>query len=123
VLEVVRRRPRTQRDRMDFADVYTGCVVGQMLSYSIASMQEGGRVPNREASAAKLLSSELRQRAGLATIHAFGMEGQVHEGPGEVMGGRYVREYLSGVSATIAGGTSEIQRGVIATRGVGLPRG
>ena len=123
VLEIVRERPRTHRDRIDFADVYTGCTVGQMLSYSIASMQEAGRVPNREASAAKLLSSELRQRAGLATIRALGMQGQVQEGPGEVLGGRYTREYLSGVSATIAGGTSEIQRGVIATRGVGLPRG
>ncbi len=123
LLLVLRARPRGSRTRFDIADLYTGVLVGQMLSYSIASMQEVGQVPNKEASAAKLLSSELRQRAGEVAVRALGMAGQVHEGPGQLERGTYPRDYQAGVSATIAGGTSEIQRGIIATRGIGLPRG
>jgi hypothetical protein len=39
------------------------------------------------------------------------------------MRAQFTRSYVGSVSATIAAGTSEVQRNIIATRGLGLPRG
>ena len=38
-------------------------------------------------------------------------------------GGRWQQSFFTGLAATIGGGTSEIQRNVIAQRVLGLPRG
>ncbi len=93
-----------------------------MLSYRIISMQAAGQVPNSEASIAKLFNSELSQRISATSMAMLGMAGQLR-GETAPFGGEIPAGYLFDVAMTIAGGTSEIQRGIIATRGLGLPRG
>jgi len=39
------------------------------------------------------------------------------------LGGRFSRNYVTTLGSIIAAGTSEIQRGIIAQRGLGLSRG
>jgi alkylation response protein AidB-like acyl-CoA dehydrogenase len=113
------RRPSV---RYELADRTVDVNVGTFLSYRVATMQARGLVPNHEASASKLFGSEMGQRIAQTGMHLLGTAGQLREGSrGEVVD--LATGYLSSVSGTIAAGTSEIQRGIIATRGLGLPRG
>jgi alkylation response protein AidB-like acyl-CoA dehydrogenase len=111
--------------RLEFADRWIETGVAKWMSYRVISMQAAGLIPNHEASAAKLFMSELGQRNSALALHMAGMRGLFTEtkNPHAVMGGNVGSRYVGSVSSTIAGGTSEIQRNVIATRGLGLPRG
>jgi alkylation response protein AidB-like acyl-CoA dehydrogenase len=88
-------------------------------------MQSRGLVPNKEASIAKLFLSELRQRVTEQEARVYGPYAGLLDNAtsGRIRPRAAARNYLAAVSATIAGGTSEIQRNIIAQRGLGLPRG
>ena len=101
--------------RREFADRWIEAEVAKMLSYRVISMQANNLIPNHEASMCKLFSSELSQRIANLSMHMYGMYGNLRNRAG--MG------YMQAVSSTIAGGTTEIQKGIMATRGLGLPRG
>jgi alkylation response protein AidB-like acyl-CoA dehydrogenase len=110
--------------RNELADRTIEAEVVRMLSLRIVWMQESGQVPNQEASMAKLFTTELNQRTARTAIKLLGMGGQGYAANGaETMPGRWIYTYLRSVANTIEGGSSEIQRNIIATRGLGLPRG
>ena len=96
---------------------------GRLLSYRVASMQAKGHIPNYESSAAKVYHSELGQRLANTGVAVMGMQGALREESKYArLRGRFARTYVTSVGGTIAAGTSEIMRGIIATRGLGLPR-
>ena len=117
--ELLQRRPSA---RHELADRSLEVSVGTFLSYRVAHMQAKGLVPNHEASAAKLFGSEMGQRIATTGMHLLGMAGELRDGSKHEIQDQ-ATSYLQSVSGTIAAGTSEIQRGIIATRGLGLPRG
>jgi len=97
--------------------------VGRMLAYRVAWLQSRGIVPNYEASVSKMYGSELSQRMAGAGMQLLGLAGQLRpDSPWAPLQGRIESLYLSAAALTIAAGTSEINRGIIATRGLGLPR-
>ena len=102
----------------------TGAEIARLFSYRVISIQKRGQVPNYEASVNKLYRSEVSQRVARLGTQLLGLYGGLDRGSRWApLRGRIAHMYLSSVSATIAAGTSEIQRNVIATRGLGLPRG
>ena len=110
--------------RNRLSDLAIEVEVSKLISYNIAWMQGQGLVPNKEASMGKVLGTELQQHVSETGMHMLGMHGQLEPGSKHApLEGKVEHMYLTDVSQTIQAGTSEIQRNIIATRGLGLPRG
>lgn len=106
------------------ADLAVKTEISQLISYKIAWMQSQGLVPNMEASMGKSFGTELQQNVAQVGMDILGLYGQLNpDSKYAPLQGRIEQSYMTTVSATIAAGTSEIQRNIIATRGLGLPRG
>jgi alkylation response protein AidB-like acyl-CoA dehydrogenase len=118
--------------KLEIAERAIEAETARLLSYRVISLQNRGMVPNHEASAVKLYAGELSQRVAATGLKVAGLHGQLDRS-GKLGAehatnrhtpnrGRYLRAYLNAISSTIAGGTSEVQRNIIAGRGLALPR-
>ena len=109
--------------RYELADRWIELQVGFNVAQRIPWLQGQGISPNHEASVSKVYGSEMTQRIAGTGIRLLGMAGLLQRGTdGAPAGGAFARHYLTSAGSTIAAGTSEIQRNIIAQRGLGLPR-
>jgi alkylation response protein AidB-like acyl-CoA dehydrogenase len=82
-----------------------------------------GELPGAESSIVKLFWADLTQSLSELALKCLGPAAQLRHGsPHVVADGRWQQRALWSRCASIAGGTSEIQRNIIATRLLGLPR-
>ena len=103
---------------------YVETEVARLIAYRVAWMQSQGIVPNREASMSKVFGSETFQRVADTGMKVLGQYGLlVQEDKWAPLYGRFQDAWRHSFANTIAAGTSEIQRNIIASRGLGLPRG
>ena len=107
--------------RSEFAERWIEAGAAKLLSYNVISIQAAGRVPNHEASIAKLFNSELGQRIARTAMTTFGLHGALTYPARAPLSGRAAMTYMRSVASTIAGGTGDVQPTVIAPRGPGLP--
>jgi len=109
--------------RHKLADLWVETEVSRMLSYRVAAMQQKGMVPNYEASIVKVFATESSQRMYHFGTKLLGLYGQLTSDSKWVrLKGKIESGYLSSVAPTIYSGSNEIQRNIVATRGLGLPR-
>ena len=100
--------------------------VATMMSFKIVSIQaKEGVAPGHEASVAKIYRHRTQPAHlshGDEDARHVRPDGREVRGPPVPLNGRIKYMYLRSIANTIEGGSSEIQRNIIATRGLGLPR-
>jgi hypothetical protein len=111
--------------RQRLAQLTTHCEVARVLGLKFvhAARQVGAKPPTVQASEYKLFATTTSQKVANAMVDLAGPGGQarVHT-EGAPMRGRPDMSYRYSVIDTIGGGASEIQKNIIARRGLGLPK-
>jgi alkylation response protein AidB-like acyl-CoA dehydrogenase len=93
------------------------------LTYANITRWTRGTERKHDAAMAKLMFSELNLEMARFAVELGGEAGVLVEGdPNALEHGRWQDEWLYARAYTIAGGSSEIMRNMIAERGLGLPR-
>jgi alkylation response protein AidB-like acyl-CoA dehydrogenase len=97
--------------------------VSTLLARRCAWVQSSGVLPGVEGSMAKLFASEALTRQAADFMDMLGPDGIRADGdPSAVADGIAEYSFRFALGTTTYGGTSEIQRNIIAQRGLGLPR-
>lgn len=110
--------------RQKLVELSTEAEVARLLAYKVLWLQSKGEIPDVETSMAWLSIRELSQKIAHSGMRIIGLHGIIHgSSRWAAMEGRLEYMVRRTMPATVAGGSSEIQREVIAHRGLGLPRG
>jgi len=126
VLVDVAKKRQIDKDpniRQKIAQVAVAMEVSKVLGYRVAWMYSKGLHPSYEASISMMKASETLRNQAEVGAAVLGPYAQLRrESKWTVELGVIERMLLSCLSIGIGGGTNEIQRNIIAQRGLGMPR-
>jgi alkylation response protein AidB-like acyl-CoA dehydrogenase len=105
------------------ADLEMRVEVGRQIGLLNAWLIDQGEVPTKEGSIAKVYVTELNTHLASVGMEILGLAGQLApDEPASPLHGRLQWLYTTAPMQRFGGGTNEIQRAIIAQRGLGLPR-
>ena len=106
------------------AHIATDTAVAKALSTRfVCAAKSGGKPPTIESSQYKLFTTTLSQRVCKDALDITGAAGQIREGQEDApLAGRFEGAYRATMNETVGGGSSEIQKNIIARRKLGLPK-
>ena len=109
--------------RQKLADLRIRCEAARLLNYRVVQLQAEGGVPVVEASIARIHNTQLEQLVGHVGLEILGPLGQLTQDDDRApLAGVVHRQWVRNVPTTIAAGTLEVQKNIVADRGLGLPR-
>ncbi|MDO8617080.1 MAG: acyl-CoA dehydrogenase family protein [Dehalococcoidia bacterium] len=109
--------------RHKLAEIAIETEVGKYMVYRVVSQQARKEPGSTEAAVCKLYNTEIAVRVANAGIQILGLHGQLHgDSKGARLRGSFAKSYLYAIAMVVGGGSSEIQRNIIAMRGLALPR-
>jgi alkylation response protein AidB-like acyl-CoA dehydrogenase len=110
--------------RQKLAQLYLETEIMRFMNLDMLTRVGRGETPGAETSIVKTFWADLSQAIGDAGVELLRERGLLLRGSRHaVAAGRFVQHLMFSRAATIAGGTSEIQRNIVAQRLLGLPRG
>jgi alkylation response protein AidB-like acyl-CoA dehydrogenase len=110
--------------RSTIAHIATDTAVSKALSTRfVCAAKSGGKPPTVQSSQYKLFTTSLSQRVCKDALDIQGHEGAIMEGQDDApLRGRFEGAYRATMNETVGGGSSEIQKNIIARRHLGLPK-
>ena len=109
--------------RHKLAEMTIEIEVGKYMVYRVVSLQARQEPGSIEAAVCKLYNTELDVRVANTGIQILGLYGQLQrDSKWAQLMWRFQKSYMYALAMTVGGGSSEIQRNIIAMRGLGLPR-
>jgi alkylation response protein AidB-like acyl-CoA dehydrogenase len=109
--------------KLNLARVRAKVEAQKLMNWRLASDMMHGNLKAADASALKVYGTEFAVEAFKLLLEIVGQAGTLKDdSPGTVLQGRLDRAWRRAIVTTFGGGVNEVQREIIATTGLGLPR-